>query len=111
MLTQQTLVVILCFVCYYVFGYSISQRIKNTVLAVVWQRLIGCALLLVPSLLYFSFEPLVVMEATTGNSIMFIIVFSSLAVIVNGFEKTNHERHSSLSAHARCSLDNTGHND
>jgi membrane protease YdiL (CAAX protease family) len=87
MLIQQTLVVILCFICYYIFIYLLSRRIKNTVLAVVWQRLIGCVLLLVPSLLYFSFEPLIVTEGTTGKSIMFIIVFSCLAVIVNGLRK------------------------
>jgi membrane protease YdiL (CAAX protease family) len=87
MLIQQTLLVILCFICYYVFVYSISRQIKNTVLAVVYQRLIGCVLLLVPSLLYFSPEPLIVMEATTGKSILFIAVISCLAVIVNRLRK------------------------
>jgi membrane protease YdiL (CAAX protease family) len=87
MLIQQALVIILCFVCYYIFVYSISARIKNTVLAVVWQRLIGCVLLLIPSLLYFSFEPLIVLKTATGKSIIFIIVFSCLAVLVNGLRK------------------------
>jgi membrane protease YdiL (CAAX protease family) len=87
MLIQQALVIILCFVCYYIFVYSISARIKNTVVAVIWQRLSGCVLLLIPSLLYFSFEPLIVLKAATGKSIIFIIVFSSLAVLINGLRK------------------------
>jgi membrane protease YdiL (CAAX protease family) len=87
MLIQQSLIIILCFICYYVGRHWISLRIKNTVLAVVWQRLIGCALLLIPSLLYFSFDSLVTSKAATGKSIMFIIVFSFLAVVVNGLRK------------------------
>jgi hypothetical protein len=87
MLIQQSLVIISCFICYYVGLYWISLRIKNTVLAVVWQRLIGCALLLIPSLLYFSFDSLVMSKVATGKSIMFIIVFSFLAVVVNGLRK------------------------
>jgi membrane protease YdiL (CAAX protease family) len=87
MLTQQTVVVILCFACYYIFVYWISQRIKNTVLAVVWQRLIGCMLFLIPSLLYFSFDSLTMLKAATGKSVMFSIIFSFLAVVVNALRK------------------------
>jgi membrane protease YdiL (CAAX protease family) len=87
MLAQQTIIIILCFGCYYILAHGISIRIKNTVSAVVFKRLLGCALLLIPSLLYFSQQALTITETSAIKSGIFIIVFSLLAVIVNALRK------------------------
>ncbi len=87
MLAQQIIVIIFCFGCYYVVARWIDRRLTNTVIAVTLRRLLGFALLLVPSLLYFSYNALVVTEASAMKSIIFIVVFSLLAVVVNGLRK------------------------
>lgn len=107
MLVQQVFIITLCFVTYYLLTHWISNHVANSVSAVVMQRLTGFVLLLLPSLLYFSVDSVIITKASATKTLLFCGIFSLLAILVNGLRKRT-KQDARVYPHIRVSPWSTG---
>jgi membrane protease YdiL (CAAX protease family) len=86
---HHTIIILLAFACYYVISFRIAKKVADTLVVVLWSRIVGFLLLSIPAWQFFQQTMLMITREKALFTVLLSVVLCELAILVNAQRKRN----------------------